>query len=89
MIPRNAKRLSSCNDASKKQEQKMNVKINLEDTTPTQTQLPVYPQVQPVNVTTPQQTVGELSQFPSIVTNLNTVKNRNIDLTKDILQQEI
>ena len=34
MTLRGARILSSCNDASNKQEQKMNVNIKLEDTTP-------------------------------------------------------
>ena len=74
MTLRNARILSSCNDASNKQEQKMNVNIKLEDTIPQQNQ-PFYPQVseaqvpyrpvpQMANFTIPPQTVGEFASHP-------------------------
>ena len=99
MTLRGARILSSCNDASNKQEQKMNVNIKLEDTIPQQTQqLPVYPQVpQMANFTIPPQSVGEFVPSQSTVLNPNNFRmpehesnfvcqNRDIDLTKDILQ---
>lgn len=113
MTLRGARILSSCNDASNKQEQKMNVNIKLEDTIP-QTQqsqpLPIYPNVpQMANFTIPPQTVGEFASHPlpngvgpsqSTVPNHNPVRmpehesnfvcqNRDIDLTNNILQQDI
>ena len=74
MTLRNARILSSCNDASNKQEQKMNVNIKLEDTIPQQNQ-PFYPNVseaqvpyrpvpQMANFTIPTQTVGEFASHP-------------------------
>lgn len=92
MTLRNARILSSCNDASNKQEQKMNVNIKLEDTIPQQStqQLPIYPQVpQMANFTIPTQTVGEFAPSQSTVPNFNPVQNRDIDLTKDILQKDL
>ena len=103
MTLRNARILSSCNDASNKQEQKMNVNIKLEDTIPQQpqTQLPIYPNVpQMANFTIPPQSVGEFVPSQSTVLNHNPVRvpehesnfvcqSRDIDLTKDILQQDI
>ena len=119
MTLRGARILSSCNDASNKQEQKMNVNIKLEDTIPQQNQ-PFYPNVseaqvpyrpvpQMANFTIPTQTVGEFASHPlpngvapsqSTVPNvkesmfpessmMNNFQNRDIDLTKDILQKEI
>ena len=87
MTLRNARILSSCNDASNKQEQKMNVNIKLEDTIPQQStqQLPIYPNVpQMANFTIPPQTVGEFAPSQSTVPNFNPVQNRDIDLTKDL-----
>ena len=104
MTLRNARILSSCNDASNKQEQKMNVNIKLEETTPQtqpQPQLPIYPNVpQMANFTIPPQSVGEFVPSQSTVPNVNNFRmpehesnfvcqNRDIDLTKDILQQDI
>ena len=64
MTLRGARILSSCNDASNKQEQKMNVNIKLEDTIPQQNQ-PFYPNVpQMANFTIPPQTVGEFASHP-------------------------
>ena len=74
MTLRNARILSSCNDASNKQEQKMNANIKLEDNTPQTQQPPFYPQVseaqvpyrpvpQMANFTIPTQTVGEFSSI--------------------------
>ena len=74
MTLRNARILSSCNDASNKQEQKMNVNIKLEDTIP-QPQQPFYPNVseaqvpyrpvpQMTNFTIPQQTIEEFASHP-------------------------
>ena len=89
MTLRNARILSSCNDASNKQEQKMNVNIKLEDTIPQQNQ-PFYPNVpQMANFTIPPQTVGEFAPSQSTVPNVNPVQSRDIDLTKDILQKDI
>ena len=97
MTLRGARILSSCNDASNKQEQKMNVNIKLEDTIPQAQQLPVYPNVpQMTNFTIPPQTVGEFASHPlpngvapsqSTVHSINPVQSRDIDLTKDILQK--
>ena len=80
MTLRNARILSSCNDASNKQEQKMNVNIKLEDNIPLQQPLqqpqqPFYPQVseaqvpyrpvpQMTNFTIPQQTIEEFASHP-------------------------
>ena len=56
MTLRGARILSSCNDSSNKQEQKMNVNIRVEDKSIPSVQQPsVYPQVQPVNFTSPMQ----------------------------------
>ena len=101
MTLRNARILSSCNDASNKQEQKMNVNIKLEDTIPQQStqQLPIYPNVpQMANFTIPTQTVGEFASHPlpngvapsqSTVHSINPCQSRDIDLSKDILQKDI
>ena len=74
MTLRGARILSSCNDASNKQEQKMNVNIKLEDNIPLQQQQPLqplqqsqpfYPQVpQMTNFTIPQQTIEEFASHP-------------------------
>ena len=85
MTLRNARILSSCNDASNKQEQKMNVNIKLEDNIPLQQpQQPFYPNVpQMANFTIPPQTVGEFASHPlpngvgpsqSTVPNVNPVR---------------
>ena len=69
MTLHNARILSSCNDASNKQEQKMNVNIRVEDNSKQQIPQPqpVYPQVNPVNFTTMgQQPTTDTSQFPSV-----------------------
>ena len=100
MTLRNARILSSCNDASNKQEQKMNVNIKLEDNIPLQQpQQPFYPQVpQMTNFTIPQQTIEEFASHPlpngvapsqSTVHSINPVQSRDIDLSKDILQKDI
>ena len=92
MTLRNARILSSCNDASNKQEQKMNVNIKLEDTIPQQpqTQLPIYPNVpQMANFTIPPQTVGEFAPSQSTVPNVNNYQSRDININQDILQQDI
>ena len=69
MTLRNARILSSCNDASNKQEQKMNVNIRVEDNSKQHlpTQQPVYPQVNPVNFTTMGQPTTEQSAYPRFV----------------------
>ena len=78
MTLRNARILSSCNDASNKQEQKMNVNIRVEDKTisppayptvpPIQQQQQMYTQPQgvPVNFTTQEPTTPEMSQYASV-----------------------
>ena len=72
MTLRNARILSSCNDASNKQEQKMNVNIRVEDNSkqhiPQPQPQPVYPQVNPVNFTTmgQQPTTTEQSAYQSV-----------------------
>ena len=93
MTLRNARILSLCNDASNKQEQKMNVNIKLEDNIPLQQpQQPFYPQVpQMTNFTIPQQTIEEFASHPlpngvgpsqSTVHKASTIQNRDIDLSK-------
>ena len=92
MTLRNARILSSCNDASNKQEQKMNVNIKLEDTIPQQpqTQLPIYPNVpQMANFTIPPQTVGEFAPSQSTVPNVNNYQSRDININQDILQKDL
>ena len=90
MTLRGARILSSCNDASNKQEQKMNVNIKLEDNTPQTQQPPFYPQVpQMANFTIPTQTVGEFAPSQSTVPNINPCQSRDIDLSKDILQKDL
>ena len=94
MTLRNARILSSCNDASNKQEQKMNVNIRVEDKTQPQ---PVYPQVNPVNFTTmgippnqatyaTEQQTAESSQYPSVAASqyINRDINSEQDLQKDM-----
>ena len=80
MTLRNARILSSCNDASNKQEQKMNVNIRVEDKT--QPQQPIYPTVNPVNFTTMGQQPTETSQFPSVAP--SQYINRDINLEQDL-----
>ena len=93
MTLRNARILSSCNDASNKQEQKMNVNIKLEETTPQtqpQPQLPIYPNVpQMANFTIPPQTVGEFAPSQSTVPNVNNYQSRDININQDILQKDL
>ena len=77
MTLRNARILSSCNDASNKQEQKMNVNIRVEDNSKQQIpqqpmqQQSIYPNVQPVNFTTIEQqpATAEQSTYPSVAAN--------------------
>ena len=77
MTLRSARILSSCNDASNKQKQRMNVNINIDEKTiptPTVQTVPIqpaatYPQVNPVNFTTPTQQQPEISQFQSVAAN--------------------
>ena len=91
MTLRNARILSSCNDASNKQEQKMNVNIRVEDKT--QPQQPVYPQVNPVNFTTmgQQPTTAETSAYPSVAP--SQYINRDINLgspeTRTLREQDL
>ena len=86
MTLRNARILGSCNDASNKQEQKMNVNIRVEDNSKQQipTQQPVYPQVNPVNFTTmgQQPTTTEQSAYPSVAP--SQYINRDINLEQDL-----
>ena len=91
MTLRNTRILSSCNDASNKQEQKMNVNIKLEDNIPLQQpQQPFYPQVpQMTNFTIPQQTIEEFAPSQSTVHKASTIQNRDIDLSNNALQQDI
>ena len=97
MTLRGARILSSCNDASNKQEQKMNVNIKLEDTIPQQNQ-PFYPNVseaqvpyrpvpQMANFTIPTQTVGEFASHPlpnGVGPSQSTVPNINPCQSRDI-----
>ena len=79
MTLRNARILSSCNDASNKQEQKMNVNIRVEEgaklprfveSLNSKQQIPqpqpVYPQVNPVNFTTMEQPTTDTSAYPRL-----------------------
>ena len=92
MTLRGARILSSCNDASNRQEQKMNVNIRVEDKTipqiPQQPQQPVYPQVNPVNFTTQEQ-LAEMSQFPSVAASPVLTRDISEDLAKDIQIQDL
>ena len=97
MTLRGARILSSCNDASNKQEQKMNVNIKLEDTIP-QPQQPFYPNVseaqvpyrpvpQMANFTIPPQTVGEFASHPlpnGVAPSQSTVHSINPVQSRDI-----
>ena len=95
MTLRNARILSSCNDASNRQEQKMNVNIRVEDNSkqsipqqiPTQQvqQQPIYPQVSPVNFTTQEQQTT--SQFPSVAP--SQFINRDVNLEQAIQIAEL
>ena len=96
MTLRGARILSSCNDASNRQEQKMNVNIRVEDNSkhnnpqaiPQQTN--PYPQVQPVNFITPEQQTPEVSQFPSVVCNpIPRDINLEDSLAKDLQIQDL
>ena len=109
MTLRGARILSSCNDASNKQEQKMNVNIRVEDKTvqpqiqqhiPTNEvrgtfgpQQPIYPQVNPVNFTTPiqEQTTPEPSAYPSVYASPVLIRDINLenDLAKDLQIQDL
>ena len=97
MTLRNARILSSCNDASNKQEQKMNVNIKLEDKLPQQSQqsfanVPFYPQVPPANFTTPesmtpqpsQPSAGEFVQYPSTATSQTSQQIPTINRSIDL-----
>ena len=101
MTLRGARILSSCNDASNKQEQRMNVNIKVEDnskhniplqqipsTISTSTTSSAYPQVQPVNFTTPiqEQTTPETSAYPSVYASPVT---RDINLEQDNLAKDL
>ena len=83
MTLRNARILSSCNDASNKQEQKMHVNIRVEDKTQPQ---PVYPQVNPVNFTTmgQQPATAETSAYPSVAPSKYINRDIEQDLQKDM-----
>ena len=96
MTLRGARILSSCNDASNKQEQKMNVNIRVEDNSkhniPQQIpQQPAYPQVQPVNFTTQEQLTPEPSQYPSVVASPILQRDINLEdsIAKDSLIQDL
>ena len=103
MTLRNARILSSCNDASNKQEQKMNVNIRVEDKTvaPPVIQQPIpqplYPQVQqpiypapehPVNFTTAQPPTPEMSTSQSVAAN-PVSRDLNVDFAKDLQIQDL
>ena len=96
MTLRGARILSSCNDASNRQEQKMNVNIRVEDKTIPQ-QIPqtipqqtVYPQVQPVNFITPEPQTPEMSQYPSVAASpIPRDINLEESLAKDIQIQDL
>ena len=91
MTLRGARILSSCNDSSNKQEQKMNVNIRVEDKTIPSVQPPqVYPQVQPVNFTSPPpmqqvQPTPEPSVYQSVAANPVLTRDIEGDLAKDSL----
>ena len=95
MTLRGARILSSCNDASNKQEQKMNVNIRVEDNSKhnipqTIPQQPTYPQVQPVNFITPEQLTPETSAYQSVAANpINRDFNLEESLAKDSLIQDL
>ena len=100
MTLRGARILSSCNDSSNKQEQKMNVNIRVEDKTIPSVQPQVYPQVQPVNFTSPiqsaqttftpppmqqMQPTPEPSVYQSVASNPVLTRDIEGDLAKDSL----
>ena len=92
MTLRNARILSSCNDASNKQEQKMNVNIRVEDNSkqsipqqPMQQQS-IYPNVQPVNFTTIEQPTT--SAYPSVVPNPVVTRDVNLEQAMHIADLE-
>ena len=96
MTLRGARILSSCNDASNKQEQKMNVNIRVEDNSkhnnPQQIpQQPTYPQVNPVNFPIPEQQTPDVSQFPSVACNPVLTRDVNLEenLAKDLQIQDL
>ena len=100
MTLRGARILSSCNDASNKQEQKMNVNIRVEDNSkhniPQQIQQPAYPQVQPVNFTTQEQLTPEPSAYPSVVASpilqrncVEPLASRDINLEDSIAKDSL
>ena len=92
MTLRGARILSSCNDASNRQEQNMQVNIKVQDKSIPQVQTipqPVYPQVQPVNFTTLPQQTTETSAFPSVASN-PVSRDLNIDsYEKDMQIQDL
>ena len=101
MTLRGARILSSCNDASNKQEQKMNVNIRVEDKTisppayptvpPIQQQQQMYTQPQgvPVNFTTPQEQTPEMSQFQSVAASPITRDINMNSIEKDLQIQDL
>ena len=93
MTLRNARILSSCNDASNKQEQKMNVNIRVEDNSKQnipqqQQQQPIYPNVSPVNFTTMEQQTTEPSVYPSVAANQYINRDINIEQSMQIADLE-
>ena len=94
MTLRNARILSSCNDASNKQEQKMNVNIRVEDNSKQQipqqsmSQQPIYPNVQPVNFTTIEQQTATPSAFPSVAANPVITRDVNLEQAMHIADLE-
>ena len=104
MTLRGARILSSCNDASNKQEQKMNVNIRVEDNSkhnipqqiPQQIQQPAYPQVQPVNFTTQEQLTPETSAYQSVAASpilqrncVEPLASRDINLEDSIAKDSL
>ena len=101
MTLRNARILSSCNDASNKQEQKMNVNIRVEDKTisppayptvpPIQQQQQMYTQPQgvPVNFTTQEPTTPEMSQYASVAPSPITRDINMNSIEKDLQIQDL
>ena len=96
MSLRGARILSSCNDSSNKQEQKMNVNIRVEDKTIPSIQSqpippPAYPPMNPVNFTTPMQPMQptpEPSIYPSVAANPLLTRDIEGD-AKDSLIQDL
>ena len=103
MTLRGARILSSCNDASNKQEQRMNVNIKVEDNSKhniplssvsTQSlssqptyQQPVYPN--PVNFTMQEQPIPETSAYQSVAASPVLTRDISEDLAKDIQIQDL